>query len=108
MLPRAFYCPMLNVKITAITVLMTGIKWAADEDDEDGGGGGDDDLPLTFCRHLGHLTECKSRQFHLDERISLQRELVIVYKALNTYFRFLRSSHTTERIANIFANAKSK
>lgn len=43
MLPRAFYCTMLNVKIAAITVLMTGIKQAADEDDEDGGGGNDDD-----------------------------------------------------------------
>lgn len=44
MLPRAFYCTILNVKIAAITILMTGIiKWADGEDDEDGGRGGSDD-----------------------------------------------------------------
>lgn len=37
---RAFDCTILTVKIAAITVLMTGIKWAGDENDEDGGGGG--------------------------------------------------------------------
>lgn len=40
MLPRAFDCPILTVKIAAATVLMTGIKWAGDENAEDGGGGG--------------------------------------------------------------------
>lgn len=62
------------------------------------------DFPLTFCHHLGHMAECKSRQFYLDERSSPSRELVIMCKAQNTYFRFLKSSHSTERLAKIFAN----
>lgn len=80
MLPKAFYSTILNVKGTAVTVLTMGIKWAGDEDDEDGGGRSgdddDDDFSFTFFHHLSHMTECKRRPFHLDERISLSRELV--------------------------------
>lgn len=66
---------------------MTGIKWAGDDDEEDA-----DDDPLTFCHHLSHGTECKRRQFDLDERVSLPGELVILCKAPNSYFKFLKSS----------------
>lgn len=79
MLPEAFYSSILNVKIAAITVLTMRIKGAGDEDDEGGGsrsGDDDDDFSFTFFHHLSHMTECKSRPFHLDERISLFRELV--------------------------------
>ena len=88
MLPRAFDCTILSVKIAAITVLITGIKWAGDDDDDDD----DDDYPLTFCHHLSHMTKCNGRQSDLDERVSLPRELVIVCKAQNTYFKFFKSS----------------
>lgn len=91
MLPRAFDGSILNVRIVAITVLMTSVKWAGDEDDDDGGGGDDDDCPLTICHFLSHMTKCKSRQFDLDERISVFRELLMVCKAQNTYFKFLKS-----------------
>lgn len=55
-------------------------------------GGEDDDCPLTSCHHLSHVTGCKRRQFDLDERVFLPRELVIMCKAQNTYFKFLQSS----------------
>lgn len=106
MLPRAFDYTILTVKIATTTVLMTGIKWTGDENDEDGGGSGGlmmSDFPLTFCHHLGHMTECKSSQFYLHERSSPSRELVVMCKARNTYFKFLKSSHSTERLAKIFA-----
>lgn len=92
MIPRAFYCCILNVKIAAIGTLLAGSKWNGDGE-EDGGDGDDRDCPLTFCHHLSHMIECRMRQFDLDERVSLPpRERVIMCKAQNTYFKFLKSS----------------
>lgn len=79
------------MKIAAIAIVLAGAKWSGD-DEEDGGGGDDHDCPLTFCHHLSHMTGCKKRQFDLDERVSLPRELVIMCKAQNTYFKFVQSS----------------
>lgn len=40
MLPGAFYCCILNVKIAAIAVLHTGAKWGAEEEEDGGRWGG--------------------------------------------------------------------
>lgn len=80
------------MKIAAIGTLLAGPKWNGDLEEDDGGGD-DHNCPLTFCHHLSHMTECKRRQFDLDERVFLPpRERVIMCKVQNTYFKFLKSS----------------